>query len=70
MDFDSSFTATITPPFHVHLRKGGAEAVFDVDGEVALRESQGFKLKELSRAQELAEENRAIIIAKWHEHIG
>jgi hypothetical protein len=34
------------------------------------RESQGLKLKELSRAQELAEENRAIIIEKWHEHIG
>ena len=40
------------------------------EGEVALRESQGLKLKELSRAQELAEENRAIIIEKWHEHIG
>ena len=57
-------------PIHVHVRKGDGEAVFNVEGEVALRESQGLKLKELSRAQELAEENRAIIIEKWHEHIG
>ena len=40
-------------PIHVHVRKGDGEAVFNVEGEVALRESQGLKLKELSRAQDL-----------------
>ncbi len=29
-------------PIHVHVRKAGAEAIFDVDEEVELRESQGF----------------------------
>ena len=55
-------------PIHVHVRHGGGEAVFVVEGEVELRESQGFKVRELARAQMLAEENRAMIIQKWHEH--
>jgi hypothetical protein len=32
-------------PIHVHLRKAGAEAIFDKDEEVELHESQGFKIK-------------------------
>ena len=55
---------------HVHVRKGGGEAIFDVEDRVELRESYGMKLRELSRAQELAEENQRLIIEKWHEHIG
>jgi len=43
--------------FHVHVRKAGAEAIFDVEDEVELRESQGFKVKDLAKAQQLAEEN-------------
>lgn len=56
-------------PVHVHVRHGGGEAVFDVRDEIALRESQGLKVKELAKAQELAEENRELIIRKWHEHL-
>jgi hypothetical protein len=33
------------------VRKGGAEAVFNVEAGVALRKSVGFKLGELRRAQ-------------------
>ena len=29
----------------------------------------GLKVKELSKAQELAEEYRTLIIQNWHEHI-
>ncbi len=50
------------------MSEGDGEAVFDLEGEVVLRQSQGFKIKELSRAQELAEESKTIIIEKWHEH--
>ena len=57
-------------PIHVHVRKGDGEAVFNVEGEVRLRESQGLKIKELSAAQELAEQNKEYIIKKWHEHRG
>ena len=51
------------------MRKAGAEAIFDVDEEVELRESQGFKIKDLNKAQRLAEENRDLIIQKWNEHL-
>ena len=56
-------------PIHVHVRHGGGEAVFDVEQRVELRESQGLKIRELSRAEELATEHRDLIIQKWHEHI-
>jgi hypothetical protein len=56
-------------PVHVHVRKGGGEAVFEVVGGVELRESVGLKVKELKRAQELAEERRDAILAAWHEHL-
>jgi len=57
-------------PIHVHVRHGDGEAVFDVEEVIELRESQNMKISELSKAQQLAEENRQLIVEKWHEHIG
>ncbi|HEX8373083.1 MAG TPA: DUF4160 domain-containing protein [Chthoniobacterales bacterium] len=57
-------------PIHVHVRKGNGEAIFNVEDEVDVRESHGFKPRELARARELAEENRRRIIRFWHEHLG
>lgn len=57
-------------PIHVHVRHGDGEAVFDVEEAVVLRESQNMKVSELSRAQQLAEENRQLIVERWHEHLG
>jgi hypothetical protein len=57
-------------PIHVHVRKSGSEAIFNMEEGVELRESHGFKISDLSRAQELAEENREIILKKWHEYLG
>ena len=54
-------------PIHVHVRKGEGEAVFEVEGDVALRESVGFKIRELTIAEKIAEENKNLIIEKWHE---
>lgn len=56
-------------PIHVHVRYGNGEAIFNVEDEIALRESQGLKIKELSKAQQLAEKNKQLIIEKWHEHL-
>ena len=53
---------------HVHVQYRGGEAVFEVEGEVVIRESVGLKTKELSKAEDLASENRELIIQKWHEH--
>jgi len=55
-------------PIHVHVRYGSGEAVFDVEQGVELRESQGFKVRELTRAEELATEHRGLIIQRWHEY--
>jgi hypothetical protein len=57
-------------PIHVHVRKGGGEAVFEVEGEIVLRESVGLKTKELKDAEDLALEHQQVIIQQWHEHIG
>ena len=57
-------------PIHVHVRKAGGEAVFTVEGEVALRESVGLKTQELRDAEALAVKHRQLIIDTWHEHIG
>ena len=56
-------------PIHVHVRYGAGEAVFDVEPAVELRESAGLKLRELSRAGELARTHQTLIIQKWHEHL-
>jgi hypothetical protein len=57
-------------PIHVHVRHGGGEAVFVVEEVVELRESQGLNVKDLGKAQSLAEENKTLIIKKWNEHLG
>lgn len=57
-------------PIHVHVRYGGGEAVFNVEDGIELRESHGLKVGELSRAEDLAYLNRALILEKWHEHFG
>jgi hypothetical protein len=55
---------------HVHVRFGCGEAVFNVEDVVELRESQGLKIRELTKAQELASENQQFIIEKWNEYFG
>jgi hypothetical protein len=55
-------------PIHVHVRYGSGEAVFEVEERVELRESQGLKVRELAKAEELATENRRLIMEKWNEH--
>lgn len=56
-------------PIHVHVRYGGGEAIFNVDDTIELRESIGLKVKELSKAEGLAQSHKTLIIQKWNEHI-
>ena len=56
-------------PIHVHVRRGGGEAVFHVENQVELRESVGMNTKELRKAEELANRHRKAIIKHWHEHL-
>lgn len=64
--FKFAFSSNDHRRIHVHVRKGGGEAIFNMEDAVELRESVGFKVRELARA----EENRTIIIEAWHEHLG
>jgi len=57
-------------PIHVHVRRDGGEAVFVVEPEVELRESVGFNVRELSRAEDLIDDNIELIKQKWAEHLG
>ena len=52
------------------MRRGNGEAVFNMEEEVQLRESQGLKVKELARAEELALEHKELIMKAWHEYLG
>ena len=56
-------------PIHVHVRYGGGEAVFNIEGVVVLRESSGLKVRELAKAEQLIAENKELIIRKWNEHL-
>ena len=55
---------------HVYVRRGGGEAVFVVEPEVELRESVGFNVRELSRAENLIDDHLKLIKQKWAEHLG
>ena len=54
-------------PEHVHVKKDGGKAKFDISDEVQLVESKGMKITELKRAQEIAEEEQKLLKEKWHE---
>lgn len=58
------------PPIHVHVRRGGGEAVFVVEPSVELRESVALNVNELSRAENLIHDNIALIKRKWADHLG
>jgi hypothetical protein len=54
--YTSTFAAQVVRPF-------------STEEGVELRESQGLKVRELAKAEELAAEHRELIIQRWHEHI-
>jgi cytosine/adenosine deaminase-related metal-dependent hydrolase len=68
--FRFGFYSNDHEPVHVHVVKAGAEAIFDVADDVELRESHGFRLNDLAKAQQLAQENKQLILKRWHEHFG
>jgi hypothetical protein len=66
--FDSFFYSNEHSPIHEHVRHGGGEAVFYVGEHIELRESLGLEVKDLARAEKLAEENKPLIVNAWNEH--
>jgi len=50
------------------VRKGDGEAVFVIEDGVFLLESEGLNVAELTRAESIAEENKELILQKWHDY--
>ena len=58
-------------PIHVHVSNGGKIAKFEVsvDG-AALVANSGMKKADLKKAEKIASERKAEIVAKWNETFG
>ena len=54
-------------PIHVHISKGDAEAKFNLE-TMTMVDNYGFKSNELRMIESILEENREIIIERWHEY--
>ncbi|HII3050679.1 DUF4160 domain-containing protein [Aeromonas caviae] len=54
-------------PAHVHVIGGGGEAVFNLAGELELRENHGFDSKSLRRIWAELQNNQAHLITKWED---
>ena len=54
-------------PLHIHVERDNHTAKFWLQ-PVRLQNSGGFKSKELSRIQDLVEENQARFVEAWNEH--
>ena len=54
-------------PLHIHVEHDNHTAKFWLQ-PVRLQNSGGFKSKELSRIQDLVEENQAKFVEVWNEH--
>jgi len=54
-------------PVHIHVERDNRTAKFWLQ-PVRLQNSGGFKSKELSRIQDLVEENQAKFVEAWNEH--
>lgn len=54
-------------PAHVHIKKGDAVAKYNVLN-LELVENYGFKKNELKMIESIIEENKEIIVERWHEH--
>lgn len=54
-------------PIHIHISKGDAEAKYNIES-LELVENYGFKKSELRLIESVLEENKEIIIDRWHEY--
>lgn len=54
-------------PIHVHVKKGGALAKFNID-PVELVENHGMKPAELKLIESIIEENVEVIAEHWNNH--
>jgi Domain of unknown function (DUF4160) len=56
-------------PIHVHVRNSDGEAKFELN-PVNLISNKGMRLKDIKLAESIIEENRELLIQRWHEYHG
>jgi len=52
-------------PVHVHVSRGGSEAVYRVENTIELKSNYGFKKSELKLIESIIEENQRTILTAW-----
>jgi hypothetical protein len=57
-------------PLHVHVRRGGDEAKFWLEPELAVVDSFGFNAAELNRLLRLVRQEQSRIEKAWNDHFG
>ena len=55
-------------PPHVHVNRERLEAKFWLEPVVELAQNWGFARHELNELMRLVEQNREMLLEKWHEH--
>ena len=55
-------------PIHIHVTKGGHEAIFSLEPVVELVANRGFKKHELTVITGIIEENTEILVERWKEY--
>jgi hypothetical protein len=58
----------VEPP-HIHVQREKMVAKFWLD-PIMLERAGGFKPQELNRIARLVQENRDILLERWHEYFG
>lgn len=56
-------------PVHIHVRNADGEAKFEII-PVRLISNKGLKPKDVKLAESIIEENKELLIEKWHEYHG
>ena len=57
-------------PPHVHVRKGGGDAKFWLNPDIAVARSLGFNATELNVLARLVRQEKQRIERVWHDHFG
>jgi hypothetical protein len=56
-------------PPHIHVQREGMVAKFWLE-PLVLERAGGFKSHELNAVGKLVDENRALLLERWHEYFG
>jgi hypothetical protein len=67
LGFKFSFFSNDHEPVHVHIKKGNANAKFNILPNILLIKNNGFKSSELKMIESIIEENKDIIVERWKD---